>query len=72
MAISGIVGTRMHGGGIMMIGTTAGDSPLYQYQRLFRANPNGAPLAYANDNNADAATYSPIGRLVYGEASIRF
>lgn len=23
-------------------------------------------------NNADAATYSPIGRLVYGEASIRF
>ena len=56
----------------MMIGTTAGDFPLYKYQRLFRANPNGTPLVHAGDNNVGATTYSPIGRLVYGEASIRF
>ncbi len=39
---------------------------------MFNRLPPVSPLAYANDNNADAATYSPIGRLVYCEASIRF
>jgi iron complex outermembrane receptor protein len=33
--------------------------------------PPLAPQAFT-DNNADVATYSPIGRLIYGTASIKF
>ncbi len=39
---------------------------------VFNRLPPISPLAYANDNNADVGTYSPIGRLVYASASIRF
>jgi iron complex outermembrane receptor protein len=33
--------------------------------------PPLAPQAYT-DNNADVSTYSPIGRLVYLTASVKF
>ena len=38
---------------------------------LFDRMPPRAPQAFT-DNNADVSTYSPIGRLVYAMASIKF
>ncbi|MGH8291404.1 MAG: hypothetical protein ACREV7_20820 [Steroidobacteraceae bacterium] len=35
--------------------------------------PPLAPRAFSNQNtNADIATYSPIGRLAYGEVAVSF
>jgi hypothetical protein len=35
--------------------------------------PPLAPRAFSNQNtNADIATYSPIGRLVYGDVAVSF